>query len=85
MQEPASAGFSVLNGAATLLAYYSFAPMVPPSTSFHWVLRAQVLFGCNAWVWSTVFHSRDTYWTEKLDYFSAAAFIVCGLILQFVR
>ena len=39
----------------------------------------------NAWLWSTVFHTRDVHWTEKLDYFSAAAFVVVGLIVQFVR
>ena len=39
----------------------------------------------NAWLWSTVFHARDLPWTEKLDYFSAAALIIAGIVVQFVR
>ena len=39
----------------------------------------------NAWLWSTIFHSRDFPLTEKLDYFSAGALIVAGLVVQFVR
>jgi len=37
------------------------------------------------WVWSAVFHTRDLPVTEKLDYFSAAGFIVSGLMIQFIR
>ena len=36
-------------------------------------------------MWSTIFHTRDLGWTEKLDYFSAGGLIVVGLIVQFVR
>ena len=60
-----------------------------------WVTRyrsvATVLVSSNlqvsmhTWFWSAVFHSRDLYWTERLDYFSAASMIVSALLLQFVR
>eukprot|EP00963_Diacronema_lutheri_P011583 scaffold1401_cov330-Pavlova_lutheri.AAC.171 len=39
----------------------------------------------NAWVWSTVFHSRDTYATEKLDYLSAILVVYFGLYRTLVR
>jgi len=39
----------------------------------------------HTWFWSAVFHSRDLYWTERLDYFSAASMIVVALLFQFVR
>ena len=39
----------------------------------------------HTWFWSAVFHSRDLYWTERLDYFSAASMIISALLFQFVR
>ena len=49
------------------------------------VLLADLQVSLNTWLWSTVFHTRDVGWTEKMDYFSAALLIVCGLIVQFIR
>ncbi|XP_016115340.1 post-GPI attachment to proteins factor 3-like, partial [Sinocyclocheilus grahami] len=39
----------------------------------------------NAWFWSTVFHTRDTYLTEKMDYFCASAVILYSIYLCCVR
>ena len=39
----------------------------------------------NAWVWSSVFHSRDTRTTEVLDYFSADALLFFALFASLVR
>lgn len=39
----------------------------------------------NAWVWSAVFHSRDTKFTEKFDYCSAIAVISVGLAVSLAR
>nr|XP_033775149.1 post-GPI attachment to proteins factor 3 isoform X2 [Geotrypetes seraphini] len=39
----------------------------------------------NAWIWSTVFHTRDTDITEKLDYFCASAVILHSIYLCGVR
>lgn len=39
----------------------------------------------NAWVWSSVFHTRDLPTTEKLDYFSAALAILYALFYTVVR
>ncbi len=39
----------------------------------------------NAWWWSAVFHSRDTYVTERLDYLSADLSIMIGLYVSIVR
>ncbi|XP_038609581.1 post-GPI attachment to proteins factor 3 isoform X3 [Tachyglossus aculeatus] len=35
----------------------------------------------NAWFWSTVFHTRDTSLTEKMDYFCASAVILHSVYL----
>lgn len=47
--------------------------------------RTNALVGINTWVWSAVFHTRDTPWTEKADYFSAAASTLYGLWLAVAR
>ncbi|KAJ1306871.1 hypothetical protein OPQ81_007856 [Rhizoctonia solani] len=39
----------------------------------------------NAWVWSSVFHTRDTPITEMLDYFSAGLVILYSLFFTVVR
>ncbi|XP_038609582.1 post-GPI attachment to proteins factor 3 isoform X4 [Tachyglossus aculeatus] len=39
----------------------------------------------NAWFWSTVFHTRDTSLTEKMDYFCASAVILHSVYLCCVR
>ncbi|KAJ1501110.1 hypothetical protein HMI54_004897 [Coelomomyces lativittatus] len=40
--------------------------MIPPWVP--WFYYASL----NLWVWSSVFHARDTWWTERLDYLSAS-------------
>lgn len=44
-----------------------------------------MLLSLNAWLWSAVFHGRDTRLTERLDYFAAAALIFFNLFLCIVR
>lgn len=41
--------------------------------------------GMNAWICSTIFHTRDLNWTEKMDYFSATAAMLFGLYLVLIR
>ncbi|XP_072105723.1 post-GPI attachment to proteins factor 3 [Mobula birostris] len=39
----------------------------------------------NAWLWSTVFHTRDTALTERMDYFCASAVLLYSTYLCCVR
>lgn len=39
----------------------------------------------NAWLWSVVFHARDTPWTERMDYFSAFSMVLFSLFGLLVR
>lgn len=39
----------------------------------------------NAWIWSSIFHTRDTDWTERMDYFSAAALLFFSLFLSIAK
>lgn len=48
-------------------------------------INAFSLVSLNAWFWSTVFHTRDTYLTEKMDYFCATAVILYSIYLCCVR
>ena len=71
IQEPAAALASVLNGVVQLVTLRRYQRLFPPTAPFYHLWR---LFGnvvMNAWVWSFVFHVRDTKWTERFDYFSA--------------
>ncbi len=44
-----------------------------------------MVLSINAWLWSAVFHGRDTHLTERLDYFAAALLIFFNLFLCIVR
>jgi uncharacterized membrane protein YgcG len=46
---------------------------------------AHAFLACNAWLWSAVFHTRDTRITERLDYFSAGALVAAGLAAALAR
>ncbi|PPQ71700.1 hypothetical protein CVT24_007897 [Panaeolus cyanescens] len=85
MQEPASVLFSLFNlwahakGAAKLRRRVSvFHPMRHYYLVWSWL-------SINAWVWSSVFHTRDLPLTEKLDYFSAALAIIYALYFTLIR
>jgi hypothetical protein len=39
----------------------------------------------NAWLWSSVFHYRDTRLTERFDYFSAGGLVAFNLFLSLTR
>lgn len=85
IQEPASVLFSILNG----LMHYRYFNIIKTQVPNEYFLKKFYLIisivGMNAWLWSTVFHTRDTPMTEKLDYFSAGLYILYGLCVAVVR
>ncbi|KAM7370853.1 hypothetical protein PAMP_010367 [Pampus punctatissimus] len=84
-EEPASAMASLLNGLACLLMLLRYRSMVPRQSPMYHTINAFSLVSLNAWFWSTVFHTRDTYLTEKMDYFCATAVILYSIYLCCVR
>lgn len=48
-----------------------------------WIVYSAV--NVNAWLWSSVFHCRDTKITERFDYFSADVAVAVGLAVALVR
>lgn len=43
------------------------------------------IVGMNAWIWSSIFHTRDFLITERLDYFSAILTILYGFFTANIR
>ncbi|KAG8819029.1 hypothetical protein FRC19_010163 [Serendipita sp. 401] len=85
MQEPASVFFSLLNLWAHIWCGFRLRKVMPrrhPMRPFYLLFT---LSNVNLWIWSAVFHTRDNPVTEKLDYFSAAFAMFCGLYYSVVR
>ncbi|KAJ8072506.1 hypothetical protein AAF712_011199 [Marasmius tenuissimus] len=85
MQEPASVLFSLLNLWAHVRGFSKVRKEVP---DLHPLKRYFLIWSAasvNTWVWSAVFHTRDTPFTEKLDYFSAALTIFTALYFTSIR
>ncbi|XP_068023034.1 LOW QUALITY PROTEIN: post-GPI attachment to proteins factor 3 [Melanerpes formicivorus] len=84
-QEPASAFASFLNGLASFVMLLRYKAAVPPASPMYQTCVAFAWVSLNAWFWSTVFHTRDTAVTEKLDYFCASAVVLHSVYLCCVR
>jgi hypothetical protein len=90
VQEPLSTAFSFLNGCPHALwllrrgnrVRYALPDDLP-------VVRNMLLFssavGVNTWIWSTAFHARDNWWTERLDYHFATLHMATFLWVALVR
>ena len=89
MQEPVSVLASLINLGTHARGISSlFRSRLSDSVATQTLRRAYMIAGlvaCNAWVWSAVFHTRDTRLTESLDYFSASASTLAGLYLALIR
>ncbi|KAK1366637.1 Post-GPI attachment to proteins factor 3 [Heracleum sosnowskyi] len=95
IQEPVSVALSGLNLAMQFQGWVSFfilvnykLPLRPDRKTYYeytglWHVYA--ILSMNAWLWSSVFHSRDVDITEKLDYSSAIALLGFSLILAIIR
>ncbi|KAH8921393.1 Per1-like protein [Atractiella rhizophila] len=86
VQEPMSTLFSIGNLLVHIAALMRLRRTLPASSESLRRLRNTYIglsyVGINTWVWSIVFHTRDTRRTERLDYFSASlgtiyAFYLC--------
>ncbi|XP_009077249.1 PREDICTED: post-GPI attachment to proteins factor 3, partial [Acanthisitta chloris] len=55
---------SLLNGLASLAMLRRYRAAVPPASPMYQTCVAFAGVSLNAWVWSTVFHTRDTALTE---------------------
>jgi hypothetical protein len=85
MQEPFSVLFSLLN----LLAHRDGLAKVKASIPASYSMRPYYIilsyFGMTSWVFSMMFHTRDFYFTEQLDYFAAGASVLYGMYYTPIR
>ncbi|XP_066220392.1 post-GPI attachment to proteins factor 3 isoform X2 [Saccopteryx leptura] len=84
-QEPASAVASFFNGLTSLVMLCRYRTSVPASSPMYPTCMAFAWVSLNAWFWSTVFHTKDTDLTEKMDYFCASTVILHSIYLCCVR
>ncbi|KAI9433921.1 Per1-like protein [Lactarius indigo] len=85
MQEPAAVAFSLANLLMHVLGADWLRRGVHPTHPMRPYYLTWAYASVNAWIWSAVFHTRDTPLTEKLDYFSAALAILYALYMTVVR
>ncbi|KAK6166706.1 hypothetical protein SNE40_023340 [Patella caerulea] len=78
IQEPASVLFSTFNAMCCLGIFY-FRRKISPNVPMYYVWHIVSLVSLNAWIWSIVFHTRDTDITEKLDYYFAFSIVCCNI------
>ncbi|KAK9458678.1 Per1-like protein [Lipomyces oligophaga] len=90
IQEPASVLFSILNFVPHFKSFQKFRKSFPADNArTDFFLKKYYIWmtvvGMNAWLWSSVFHTRDFVVTERLDYFSAGATIMTGFFVACIR
>lgn len=65
--------FSILNAYAHVLGLRLYISRINSRNPLYFPSLMFSVMSINAWLWSTVFHTRDFDFTEKMDYFSATA------------
>ncbi|XP_020900695.1 post-GPI attachment to proteins factor 3 isoform X2 [Exaiptasia diaphana] len=85
VQEPASTLFSILNGLGHILGWRAYRSVIPQNYKMYNVWKCYMLVNVNAWIWSTIFHTRDLNFTEKMDYFCATSLVLSSIFCFFVR
>lgn len=85
IQEPASAFASILNLIANYVMLKKFMRLSLVRSRFRTLWLAFAAVSINTWIWSTIFHTRDTDLTEKMDYFSAFGLVLFQFNSFFVR
>ncbi|KAK6755155.1 hypothetical protein RB195_013874 [Necator americanus] len=81
IQEPASFVFSLMNFYSLWLFYQQVKLIDQLESREAW--RIYTFTGLVTWICSALFHARDCWVTEYLDYFSAFAFILSASYVSF--
>lgn len=85
IQEPVSVLASVLNLISNLYMINKMRKRMLIKAPFKLLWNSFGMVCVNAWIWSSIFHTRDTLFTEMMDYFSAFALILFQFNSFFVR
>lgn len=84
IQEPASTLASVINFLVNLHMLRRFAKEQYKRNPLKYLWFGYSAVCLNAWFWSTIFHTRDTHFTQMMDYISAFSMILYQLYSFFV-
>lgn len=84
-QEPASVLFSVLNFYAHWTMRQRFRKYIDHINPMFYVWSYFSIICLNGWFWSTIFHSRDTPFTEAMDYSCAFSMVLTLLYCMLLR
>jgi post-GPI attachment to proteins factor 3 len=68
MQEPASVLFSLLNGYYHFRGVRRYSKLIGNRFPWRGLMVFYGICSVNVWVWSSVFHTRDLPFTEKVDF-----------------
>ena len=85
IQEPASFIFSFLNLFANIRALRNYNKINDNRDKMSMLYRYQAYFAINAWIWSIVYHARESKTTEYLDYFFAYSIALFSLFEIFIK
>jgi len=79
IQEPASTLFSFFNMLSHVIGWNAYKSIVPTDYEFYHVTRLQFWVNVIGWLGAVIFHTRDLYWTERLDYLGATLIIAISV------
>ncbi|XP_071960020.1 post-GPI attachment to proteins factor 3-like [Antedon mediterranea] len=85
IQELASVVFSICHAVLHLYFWWQFRLKVPSAAPMYSTWQIYSMISMNAWLWSTVFHTRDLIWTERMDYFCATSLVLASLLAHCIR
>ncbi|CAH1789508.1 unnamed protein product, partial [Owenia fusiformis] len=85
IQEPASVVFSILNAITLIYNLWWYRKKVEDKAPLYNIVHVGNVVSVNAWVWSSVFHTRDTRITEMLDYFCAISLVIYSVFMLACR
>lgn len=84
-QEPASVIFSLLHFYVHFAMYWKFKRKVKSTSPMFYIWTYFSIVCLNAWFWSSVFHARDTPFTEAMDYSCAFTMVLTLLYCILLR
>lgn len=85
IQEPLSTIASIGNLLAHVYMLNKMRKVISSNAPFKSLWYTFGLISVNAWLWSTIFHTRDFNFTEKMDYFSGFSLVIFQFNAFFIR
>ena len=85
IQEPFSALASLANLLTNVYMFKKMKKQLPSKAPFKALWYTFAFISINTWLWSTVFHTRDFNFTQKMDYYCAFSLVIFQFYAFFVR